>query len=70
MNKRNCAAFDGTINNYPYEYTKNITFYKRNIAPFKSENTANLSYFTDNYNDIFLKMDIEGSEYDLSLIHI
>jgi hypothetical protein len=64
MNKRNCAAFDGTIKKYPYEYTKNITFYKRNIAPFKSENTANLSYFTDNYNDIFLKMDIEGSEYD------
>ena len=64
MNKHNCAAFDGTIKKYPYEYTENITFYKRNISPIKSERTANLSYFTDNYNDIFLKMDIEGSEYD------
>ena len=63
MNKTNCAAFDGTIKNYPYEYTNNITFYKRNIAPFKSDHTANLSYFTDNYDDIFLKMDIEGHEY-------
>jgi hypothetical protein len=64
MNKTNCAAFDGTIKNYPYEYTKNITFYKRNISQFKSDSTANLSYFTDNYTDIFLKMDIESSEYD------
>jgi FkbM family methyltransferase len=63
MNKSNCAAFDGTIKNYPYEYTRNITFYKKNIASYKSVNTANLSYFTENYNNIFLKMDIEGHEY-------
>jgi hypothetical protein len=63
MNKSNCAAFDGTIDNYPYEYTKKITFYKRNISPFRTDTTSNLSFFTDNYNDIFLKMDIEGSEY-------
>ena len=64
MNKSNCAAFDGTINNYPTEYTDKIIFYKRNISAFKSNKTSNLSYFTDNYNDIFLKMDIEGSEYE------
>jgi hypothetical protein len=63
MNKYNSAAFDGTINNYPYEYTDKITFYKRNISTYKNKNNANLSYFTDNYNDIFLKMDIEGAEY-------
>lgn len=64
MNKANCAAFDGTIEKYPYHYTKNIIFYKRNIAPYISSETANLSFFTNNYNNIFLKMDIEGSEYD------
>jgi hypothetical protein len=64
MNKSNCAAFDGTINNYPTEYTDKIFFYKRNISAFKSNKTSNLNYFTDNYNDIFLKMDIEGSEYE------
>jgi hypothetical protein len=63
MNKSNSAAFDGTIKNYPYEYTNEITFYKRNISHNKDNNNANLSYFTDNYNDIFLKMDIEGAEY-------
>jgi hypothetical protein len=64
MNKSNCAAFDGTIDNYPTEYTDNIYFYKRNISPFKSDTTSNLSYFTDHYNDIFLKMDIEAAEYN------
>ena len=28
MNKYNCAAFDGTIDNYPHHYTEKITFYK------------------------------------------
>ena len=64
MNKRNCAAFDGTIDSYPTHYTDKIFFYKRNISSIKSNNTANLYYFIDNYNDIFLKMDIEASEYE------
>jgi len=63
MNKTNCAAFDGTIDDYPYQYTNKITFYKRNISPFKNDCNANLSYFTDNYSNIFLKMDIEAAEY-------
>jgi hypothetical protein len=63
MNKLNCAAFDGTIDKYPREYTDNIYFYKRNISPVRSNTTSNLKYFIDNYNDIFLKMDIEGGEY-------
>jgi hypothetical protein len=63
MNKYNSAAFDGTINNYPAEYTDKIAFYKRNISPYKNSKNANLSFFTNNYNDIFLKMDIEGAEY-------
>jgi hypothetical protein len=63
MNKHNSVAFDGTIDKYPTNYTDKITFYKRNISTYKNKKNANLSYFTDNYNDIFLKMDIEGSEY-------
>lgn len=63
MNKHNCAAFDLTVDKYPKQYTNKIVFYKRNISPIKSDTTSNLSFFTDNYNDIFLKMDIEGSEY-------
>jgi hypothetical protein len=63
MNKINCAAFDGTIKQYPVGYTENIYFYKKNISNIRSNTTANLSYFMNNYNDIFLKMDIESSEY-------
>lgn len=63
MNKNNSFAFDGTIINYPYKYTKNITFIKRNIGYNRNENEANLSFFIEKYCNIFLKMDIEGSEY-------
>ena len=62
MNKFNSYAFDGTINNYPYKYTKNITFVKKNINTFIDEKNVNLSNLMNYYNDIFLKMDIEGYE--------
>jgi hypothetical protein len=63
MNVRNTFAFDGTINNYPRQYTKNIIFYKRNISPYKDSKNATLEYFINKYDNIFLKMDIEGAEY-------
>jgi len=62
MNSQNSFAFDGTIHNYPYEYTKKITFYRKNIAPYQSPNHVNLRYFINNFSNIFLKMDIEGWE--------
>jgi hypothetical protein len=63
MNKTNSAAFDGTIKKYPTNFTDKIFFYRRNISTYSDINNANLSYFTDKYNDIFLKMDIEGAEF-------
>jgi hypothetical protein len=63
MNETNSYAFDGTIQSYPYHYTNKITFIKRNIGPEKNAKIANLSYFTEKFNNIFLKMDIEGGEY-------
>lgn len=63
MNKSNSFAFDGTILNYPIKYTRNINFIRKNIAPFSSNKTANLSKLIALYNNIFLKMDIEGAEY-------
>jgi FkbM family methyltransferase len=71
MNETNSFAFDGTIQFYPYQYTNKITFIRRNIGIERNANVANLSYFTEKFNDIFLKMDIEGAEYPwlLSLNH-
>ena len=63
MNEYNSFGFDGTINNYPYEYTKKINFIKKNISGFNDDNNSNLSILMNTYKNIFLKMDIEGAEY-------
>lgn len=60
----NSFGFDGTIQNYPTEYTNNITFIKKNINSFNDENNDNLFGLIEKYDNIFLKMDIEGGEYD------
>ena len=59
----NNYAFDGTINDYPHQYTENITFIKKNINSYNNVDNTNLSFLTNIFNNIFLKMDIEGGEY-------
>ncbi len=63
MNEYNSFGFDGTISNYPYEYTKKINFIKKNINSFNDDNNSNLSILMNTYKNIFLKIDIEGGEY-------
>jgi hypothetical protein len=63
MNSSNSFGFDGTIHNYPYHYTREITFFRKNINTFNDNNNSNLSFLIEKYNNIFLKMDIEGGEY-------
>jgi hypothetical protein len=63
MKKENNFAFDGTIVDYPYNYTNEITFLKKNINTFNDDNNTNLFFLIEKYNNIFLKMDIEGGEY-------
>ena len=63
MNECNSFGFDGTIERYPYEYTRNISFIKKNINSFNDDTNSNLSFLTSKYNNIFLKIDIEGGEY-------
>jgi hypothetical protein len=63
MNEYNSFAFDGTIKGYPYHHTKNISFINKNISSFNDDNNTNLSFLMNTYNNIFLKMDIEGGEY-------
>jgi len=61
--KDNNFAFDGTILDYPYNYTTEITFIKKNINAFDDDYNTNLAFLIEQYNNIFLKMDIEGGEY-------
>ena len=63
MNEYNSFGFDGTIRNYPYHYTKKISFIQKNINYFNDDNNSNLSFLINKYDNIFLKMDIEGGEY-------
>lgn len=59
----NCDAFDGTINTFP-NHNKNIKWIKKNIDKENSDTTSNLVEYITNYHNIFLKMDIEGSEFN------
>jgi hypothetical protein len=63
MNKDNSYGFDGTIKDYPYRYTNKISFIKKNIHNINDDKHTNLSFLTEKYNNIFLKIDIEGGEY-------
>ena len=59
----NNFAFDGTIQEYPHQYTTEINFIQKNIGSRETDATTNLLSFADKYTNIFLKMDIEGGEY-------
>jgi len=69
MNEYNSFGFDGTVDSYPYNYTNKISFIKKNINYFNDDNNSNLSFLIEKYNNIFLKMDIEGGEYPW-LLHL
>jgi hypothetical protein len=69
INKSNSYGFDGTITHYPYNFTENIQFINKNINSFNDFKNSNLHFLTNIYNNIFLKMDIEGGEYPW-LLHI
>jgi hypothetical protein len=56
-------GFDGTIEDYPYEYTRKVKFIKKNINNFNDHFNTDLSDLLSKFNNIFLKMDIEGGEY-------
>jgi hypothetical protein len=64
FNEYNSYGFDGTIEDYPYHFTNKITFIKKNINSFNDDNNSNLSHLINKYDNIFLKMDIEGGEYN------
>jgi len=67
--KTNCFAFDGTISDYPWKYTKDINFIKKNISDFNDCKNTNLNDLIEKYDNIFMNMDIEGGEYRW-LMHI
>ena len=58
-----CYGFDGTINTSPSNNVR-FNFIKKNIAAQNTDTTANLHSYLEKYNNIIVKMDIEGGEFD------
>lgn len=63
MNEFNSFGIDASIDEYPSEYTNDIAFIKKNISGENTTCATNLSPLISKYNDIFLKIDVEGGEY-------
>lgn len=58
-----CVAHDGTIQKLPKEHP-NITFVKKNIGPSNTNKTTTMQDLLRTHRNVFLKMDIEGAEFD------
>lgn len=58
------SAFDANISEIPSNYPIEMIYYKRNVSDKKDSLNANLEFFINKYDNIFLKMDIKGVEYD------
>lgn len=61
--KTTCFAFDGTISSFP-SHKNNMKWIPKNIGYINTEKTTNLQEYIKNNHNIFLKMDIEGSEFN------
>lgn len=55
-------VFDGTISYNP-KFTDNVTFVHKNISDTNTNITTNLQEELEPYDNIFMKMDIEGHEW-------
>ena len=59
-----CVAFDGTVNYIPMTHPR-LEFRKLNLAKNNSSTTTNLLDEMKPYNNIFMKIDIEGHEFNV-----
>jgi len=61
----NGVAFDGTVNSKDFEFFHpRLQIVQKNIGSLDNDTTTNFSTYFDKYNNIFMKMDIEGGEVD------
>jgi hypothetical protein len=57
-----CVAYDGTISELPSGAHPKIQFHRKNLSDTNSDTHSNLQEYFEKYNNIFMKMDIEGWE--------
>ena len=63
IHKIKCVAFDGTIQSFP-RHRNNMEWIPKNIGFSNTDKTTNLKEYIQTNKKIFLKMDIEGSEFN------
>ncbi len=63
-NTSECIAVDGSIDTLPLGSLKNTTFVKKMIGNKNDKINTNLHEYINKYQSIFVKMDIEGGEFD------
>lgn len=56
-------VFDGNINYIP-NFLNKINYVKKNIGIINDNTTSTLNFETEEYQNIFLKMDIDGNEWN------
>lgn len=59
-----CYAFDGTISNFTIE-NERLIFINKNLGNENSDSVTNLHEYMKQYNNIFMKIDIEGHEFKI-----
>jgi hypothetical protein len=60
-----CYAFDGTIKNFPKPASNRLFYSNKNLGSHETLTTTNMKYFFGKYQNIFMKIDIEGGEDNL-----
>ena len=63
MNEYNSYCIDYGPQKYPYNYTTNISYIRKNINSINDYYSTNLVNILTKHKNIFLKMDVEGREY-------
>ena len=58
-----CLVFDGTISSVP-KHRNSLKWVNKNIGYFNTRASTNLKDYIKENNNIFLKMDIEGAEFN------
>jgi len=64
MNEYNSYCIDRGPQKYPYNYTTNISYIRKTLGTINNYISTNLTVLLNRYKNIFLKMDIEGAEYN------
>jgi hypothetical protein len=58
-----CYAFDGTIQTFPRTDNKKLIFIPKNLGSTNTETLTNMHDYMRIFNNIFMKIDIEGHEF-------